>query len=329
VKILLIGGTRNLGHEIGIELLAQGHGITLLNRGVTPDEYPRFVERLRADRRDAAALTAAVGKREFDAVIDTSLYTGPEAAAAVELFAGRTGHYVFISSGQVYLVAPGSRRPYREDEYDFPVMPEPTAGTFDHEEWLYGVHKRAAEAEFFAGARSYGFPFTILRLPMVHGERDHYQRIENYVARLMDGGPIVCPDDRPLDIRHIDVRDAVRAVVKIVTTGIGKGAAYNLGEDASTSFDDALALIAKETRKPVRLAQVPRRILEEKGLLPAASPLSLRWMSALDNTRARRELGLVFSSFSDFALRVVRAYMFKGMPKPAGYTQRAAELALV
>lgn len=329
MKILLIGGTRNLGHEIGTELLAQGHGITLLNRGVTPDEYPRFVERLRADRRDAAALAAAVGPREFDAVIDMSLYTGPEAAAAVELFAGRTGHYVFISSGQVYLVAPGARRPYREDEYDFPVMAEPARGTFDHEEWLYGVDKRAAEGEFFAGARSYGFPFTILRLPMVHGERDHHQRIENYVARLMDGGPIVCPDDRPLDIRHIDVRDAVRAVIKIVTTGIGKGAAYNLSEDASTSFDDALALIAKETRKPVRLAHVPRRVLEEKGLLPAASPFSLKWMSALDNTRARQELGLVFSSFSDFALRVVRAYMFKGMPKPAGYAQRAAELALI
>ena len=48
MHVLIIGGTRFVGRHIGEELLEQGHTITLLNRGVTPDSFPAGVERLRA-----------------------------------------------------------------------------------------------------------------------------------------------------------------------------------------------------------------------------------------------------------------------------------------
>ena len=34
------------------------------------------------------------------------------------------------------------------------------------------------------------FPSTRLRIPMVNGERDHFRRLERYLWRMLDGGPM-------------------------------------------------------------------------------------------------------------------------------------------
>ena len=52
MEILIIGGTRNIGHLLALELLRQGHQITVFNRGKTTDELPAAVRRLRGDRSD-------------------------------------------------------------------------------------------------------------------------------------------------------------------------------------------------------------------------------------------------------------------------------------
>ena len=39
-EILILGGTRNLGHVTALALLEAGHNVTVMNRGITPDELP-------------------------------------------------------------------------------------------------------------------------------------------------------------------------------------------------------------------------------------------------------------------------------------------------
>jgi 2'-hydroxyisoflavone reductase len=98
--VLVIGGSRNLGHDLVRALRTAGVRVSVLNRGRTPDELPPDVERLRADRSDGAALGRALAARTFDAVIDTTLYTGADADAVVDLLDGRVGRYVWLSTGQ-------------------------------------------------------------------------------------------------------------------------------------------------------------------------------------------------------------------------------------
>src|ERR1700742_5118235 len=100
MRSLILGGTRNLGPLIVQELLQQGHEVAVFNRGQTKDDLPEEVERLRGDRTDPAQLKQALGGREFDVVVDTTLYNGVEAKAAVDLFSGRVGRYIFLSTGQ-------------------------------------------------------------------------------------------------------------------------------------------------------------------------------------------------------------------------------------
>ena len=330
MDVLVIGGTRNLGPQIVARLLEAGDRVTVFNRGRTPGELPAGVERVFGDRTDPAQLRAAVRGRGFDAVIDTTLYDGAEARAAVEVFGGIVGHYVFLSTGQVYLVGdPQPPRPFREADYDRPVMPEPAPGTADHDGWSYGVLKRQAEDVFAEAFASSGFPFTSLRLPMVHSERDHYGRIHGYLLRLLDGGPILLPEGQDLPVRHVYGADVAAAVDRVIRSGHGKGRAYNVGQDETLSLGGFLSTLGTVAGREVRTVRLPRERLEREGLLPACSPFSGRWMSSLDNSLGKREMGFAYTPFAEYLPRLVRHYRSGDVPPPAGYAQRADELRLL
>lgn len=331
-SVLILGGTGDIGHFSALALLEAGNRVTVLNRGRTPDELPPDVERLRADRADDAALRGALAGREFDLVLDTTTYTGDDARQVTEVFDGRVGRYVFISSGQVYLVREGATRPYREEDYPGPVMAAPPRDSADYGDWLYGIEKRAAEDTFVVAWTARRFPVTTLRLPMVASERDRRGRVQAYIARILDGGPLLIPIEPGLSLRHVYVRDVADLVVRLVSSDSGIGRAYNVSWGESMRLDEFIVLLASLMQRPASIVRVPRAELEQSGLLPHCSPFSGKWMSELDATRSLRELapgarytppdGYLMHLIADYRQRWQRAGLV-----PAGYERRAAEVA--
>jgi nucleoside-diphosphate-sugar epimerase len=329
MRALVIGGTRNLGPAIIQALLKSGYRVTVFNRGQTPDDLPIQVRRIRGDRSDPAQLRAAVAAQDFDVVIDTTLYTGAEAEAAVEVFSGRVGRYLFISTGQVYLLRPGLERPFKEQDYEGPLMPEPSReNEDDHSNWLYGHDKRQAEDVFARAWKERRFPYTSLRLPMVNSERDHYHRIYGYILRLQDGGPILVPDSPALPLRHVYGQDVVRAITSIVENEHGIGEAYNIGQDESASLEEFLNLLSNLTGRPLRIARLPREVLERARLLPDCSPFSGRWISALDNARSKSELGIKYTPLALYLEKLVRFFLSSPLREVREYARRGEELTL-
>jgi nucleoside-diphosphate-sugar epimerase len=326
MRSLIIGGTRNLGPSIVHALLQQGYEVAVFNRGQTRDDLPEEVERLRGDRTDPAQMQRVLGAREFDLVIDTTLYNGSEAEAAVELFKGRVGRYIFLSTGQVYLVRVGVERPFKEEDYPGPVMPEPSkANVSDYENWRYGFDKRAVE-DVFANAWTKGrFPFTSLRLPMVNSERDHYDRIYGYFLRIQDSGPLLIPDDDGAPVRHVYGEDAVQAIVRLGENDFGKGCAYNIGQDETLSLNQFLELLAKTMHCPLNIVRVPREELNREGLLPHCSPFSGRWMSSLENARSKVELGMQYTPVVAYVKKLVSYFQAVRQHTVEGYLQRSRE----
>lgn len=330
--VLILGGTRNLGHFTALALLEAGQNVTILNRGITPDELPQEVERLRADRRDAERMKSALARRSFDLILDTTTYTGAEARQAVELFGGNTDRYVFVSSGQVYLVRENLQRPFREEDYDGPLMAEPERDTADFEGWKYGIDKRDAEDVFSTAFQASGFPVTILRLPMVASERDHYGRIQAYIARILDGGPILVPAEPGLPIRHVYVNDVARLVVALAGADSGFGVAYNISYGESASLRELIAMLAAFTERDPNIMMKPRAELEEQGLLPHCSPFSGKWMSELDNGRSLDELGpigLAYTTPAVYLESIVDDYQSRWRNSniiPNGLAQRRDEI---
>jgi nucleoside-diphosphate-sugar epimerase len=328
MRSLIIGGTRNLGPAIVQSLRNEGHEVTVFNRGQTPDDLPSEVERMHGDRSDPQQMQAALRGRDFDLVIDTTLYTGVEAKMAVELFQGRVGRFIFISSGQVYLVRLGVRRPFKEADYAGPVMPEPPeSDESEHSNWLYGFDKREAEDVFADAWNKNKFPFTSLRLPMVNSERDHYDRLYGYFLRLKDGGPVLVPDDGGgAPVRHVFGDDVVQAIMRLIKSEKGKGDAYNIGQDESVSLDEFLQMTADLMEVPLQLRRAPRVELMQAGLLPDCSPFSGGWMSALDNARSKTELGMQYTPLQVYLKKLVEFYSATSPRQIEGYKQRAREL---
>ena len=174
-NILIIGGTRNIGYYLTLRLLELGHNVTILNRGISPDDLPDSVHRLRADRTSLQQMKRALMGKSFDVVVDFVMYFQRDAEMIVDLLDGAIEHYIFISSGQVYLVREGIARPFTEESFEGRIQPPPKANTFAYEEWSYGVGKRQAEEVFIAAHEKSGFPYTALRLPMVNSERDTFR----------------------------------------------------------------------------------------------------------------------------------------------------------
>jgi nucleoside-diphosphate-sugar epimerase len=325
MHVLVIGGNRFMGLGLVWRLLCGGHRVTVLNRGHLPDPFGDRVERIRADR-GSDAFDAALAGRTFDRVVDFAAFSADHASRAVRVLSGRTGHYVLLSTGQVYLVRRDCPRPSREADYDGPTLPEaPTPA--DHDDWLYGMGKRGAEDVVEAAT---GLPSTRLRLPMVNGERDHKQRIESYVWRIIDGGPLAVPRAAAV-ARHVYSGAVVRALVKLLDAPPPPGQAFNLAQPEQLTVRALVERIAARLGARPELVELPPAELEAAGLsVRAASPFSSPWMSLLDPSRAVAELGFEHPPL-DVYLDSILASLLAAWPAipPDSYAQRAEEIALL
>lgn len=325
-NILIIGGTRNMGYFLTQRLIEVGHRVTILNRGMSEDDLPDTVYRLRADRTDPQQMKRALMGKSFDVVVDFVMYHQNEAEVIIDLLKGTIDHYIVISTGQVYLVREGISRPFTEDSFEGRIQPPPKASTFAYEEWTYGVNKRHAEQALMKAYQEFEFPYTALRLPMVNSERDMFRRLYSYIIRLKDGGPILVPETPTYPLRHIYGQDVVRVIEQLIDHKQGIGRAFNISQEETVSIDEFLGILGEHMGITPQIVRAKRSILEANGFLPDCSPFSERWMSELDNTRSKEELGVTYTPLYNYLGKLVEHYTTTKIPTPVGYKRRQAEL---
>jgi nucleoside-diphosphate-sugar epimerase len=183
-SILFIGGSGVISASSVHLAVAQGHQVTVLNRGRSSSrDLPDEVETLVGDATDHAAVAAAIGDREFDTVAQFRAFTPDHVAADIDLFSGRTGQYVFISSASAYQKPP-SRLPVTEST--------PLRNPF----WQYSRDKIAGEDLLVAAYRDTGFPATIVR-PSHTYDKTLLPTLGHWtdVVRMRAGKPVVVHGD--------------------------------------------------------------------------------------------------------------------------------------
>src|SRR5690348_13565116 len=98
LRILILGGTGNIGPYHVRAAVHRGHHVAVFSRGRTTAELPAGVEHLLGDR--SADLSSIQG-RDWDAVLDIATF-GPNWVRTLgEALRGRVGHYTFVSTVSV------------------------------------------------------------------------------------------------------------------------------------------------------------------------------------------------------------------------------------
>jgi len=327
MEALVIGGTRFLGYYITRALLSEGVKVTLFNRGITPDDFGKKVERVCGDRKDYKKFYENFRRRRFDVVIDLIGYDPEDVEVAEKTFRDHIGQYIFISTGQVYLVTKNKHLPATEEDYYQELIPCPPG---EEEAYEYGLKKRQIEDFLEEVFHSRRFPSVRFRCPIIHGPRDYTLRLYSYLLRIADEQPLIIPEGGDVIIRHIYVQDVVKAVLSVLQVETTRGKVYNLAQEEVLSLSEFLVLVARLMNRQLEIVRIPEMELLLNDISPDISPFSGRWVSYLDPSLAKEEIGFVSTPLEEWLPGVIYYFLeeYKGEP-PSNYRFRSREIRLI
>jgi nucleoside-diphosphate-sugar epimerase len=245
LTVLFIGGTGIISSACGELAARRGIDLTILNRGTTSHRpVPAGAEVLAADIRDPASVRSALGDREFDVVVDFVAFTTEHVQTDLDLFAGRTGQYVFISSASAYQTPPGR----------LPIL-ESTPLRNPH--WEYSRNKIACEDLLVSAYRERGFPATIVRpshtydrtaIPLMGGWTD--------IHRMRQGQPVVVHGDGTSLWALTHHADFAKAFVGLLGQPKAVGESFHITSDEVLTWNEIYTALAVAAGVQPRLVHV-------------------------------------------------------------------------
>lgn len=329
MKVALLGGTRFIGVAIVEDLLAAGHDVLVVHRGRGERADAPSVPHVHADRRDVGTVGAALRDFGAQAVVDTCAYATADAETALAALP-IGARMAVLSSMDVYrafwAVRTGGQatEPLPLDE-DSPVRgPDHRylfRGTRDHRLGIDEDTYENLDVEAVclpAGA-------TVLRLPMVYGERDPHDREEPVLGRLRAGRTRIPVGGGTFVWTKGWVRDVARAVRLTVESGAGVGRVLNVGEARSVTMAQWFHAVAAAAGADVEFVRVPDEALPADLALTGTIPQHL----LVESHRIRQLLGWTDTDPHQ-ALRASVAWHLAHPPEdpPDGYDWSADDAAL-
>ncbi len=245
-RLLVIGGTGVISSAVTRLAVERGLDVTVLNRGSSATRpLPEGVEVVQADVRDPASVRAALGDRAFDSVVDWVAFTPEHVQTDVDLFAGRTGQYVFISSASAYQTPP-ERLPVTEST--------PLRNPF----WRYSRDKIACEDLLVRAYRDSGFPATVIR-PSHTYDRTLVPLDGGWTAmeRMRQGREVVVHGDGTSLWTLTHHEDFARGLVPLLGHPRTLGEAFHITSDDVLTWDQVVRALAAALGVEPRIVHVP------------------------------------------------------------------------
>jgi nucleoside-diphosphate-sugar epimerase len=183
MKVLFIGGTGEISTACVWRAAQVGHDVAVFNRGTRPEELPGSVRQITGDLHDEAAY-AELGGEHWDVVCQFMAFEPPQVERDAEVFGGRCGQYIFISSASAYQKPP-TRVIVTED---VPVV---------NPYWAYSQRKADMEAWLLEQHAESRLPVTIVRPSHTHRTRfpGGIAGGDDWAWRMLNGKPIIVHGD--------------------------------------------------------------------------------------------------------------------------------------
>lgn len=285
MRALVLGGSVFVGRRLVAALAACGHDVTVLNRGRSPADLPHGVDRLIADRTDAASMNAALEETQWDAVFDISGFVMAAGGGDIEnllgLLDGRVGHYIYVSSIMAYDQRLLGVLPWTED------MPTNAEGPRS-----YGGFKAIAEAAMRRRHEDTGFPVTVVRPAAIYGPCNNIFDMETPMfLRLRQQRPVLLPHGGLVAGSYGHVEDLCDAMVALVGRAEAFGEVVNVTTGAVTAAR-YVQVLAEIVGVEPDVVLVPDDALREFRAPVFGHLFGARHHAILDTTKARCTLGI-------------------------------------
>ncbi len=234
MRVLFIGGTGTISSACSQLAVERGIDLYLLNRGLTSERpIPTGVTLLTGDIRDPASVQAALGKREFDVVVDWVAYTPDHVETDIALFRGRTQQYVFISTASAY------HKPVQS-------LPITESTPLHNPYWQYSRDKIACEERLLRAYREDGFPVTIVRPAHTYDRtRLPFRGRWTIVERMRKGLPVVVHGDGTSLWVLTHHRDFAKGFVGLLGNAQAIGETYHITADEVLTWDQIFRILAR------------------------------------------------------------------------------------
>jgi nucleoside-diphosphate-sugar epimerase len=245
-SVLFLGGTGIISSACTQRAIELGMEVFLLNRGrSTSRPAPDGCRILVGDLSDVGSVREAVGDREFDVVADFRAFTPSDVQSRLDLFRGRMGQYLFISSASAYQTPPG-RLPIVEST--------PLRNPF----WQYSRDKIACEDLLVRAYRESGLPITIVRPSHTYDKTLlPFDGGWTVVDRMRRGVPVVVHGDGTSLWTLTHSTDFARAFVGLLGHPAAIGDSFHITSDEWLPWNEIFTIVGDAAGVEPRLVHIP------------------------------------------------------------------------
>jgi nucleoside-diphosphate-sugar epimerase len=234
MKVLFIGGTGNISTASSKLAVEKGIDLYHLNRGFTKFDIPK-VKTILGDINKPNGLSE-LKKHHWDVVVNWIAFTPQDVERDIELFKGKTKHYIFISSASCY-----------QKPLSYPIITESTP--LHNTLAVYSNNKIKCEERLLKAYRDENFPMTIVRpsltydtvIPIAIGGFKEYTTAD----RILKGKPIIIHGDGTSLWTVTHSGDFAKGLVGLLGLTQAIGHAFHITSDEILNWNTIYKILAE------------------------------------------------------------------------------------
>lgn len=253
MRVLILGGTGTISTAVVQRAFDEGHEVWVLNRGRSTPFYEAEAKHLVADRHDHKAFYDVLKGLEFDVVADFIAYVPDDVKQDIEVFHGRCGQFVFISSASAYQKPPAHY-----------VITEETP--LSNPYWEYSRNKIACEEMLTAAYGEKGFPSVIVRPSHTYSPRKipgSFLKGYTLFDRILKDRPVITPDGGQTLWTMTWNEDFAAAFVGLFGNEQAIGEAFHITSDEALTWDQLHHEVGQALGHEVRIVHIPTEAMEK------------------------------------------------------------------
>jgi nucleoside-diphosphate-sugar epimerase len=276
MKILFIGGTGIISSACSELAVEKGFTLYHLNRGRS-HRKTGGVNQIIGDIRNKEEVKNVLKDSTFDVVVNWISFTTEHIMTDLEIFKGKTGQYIFISSASAYQKPP-EQLPITEDT------------PLDNPFWQYSRDKIACEKLLMEEYKKNQFPATIVR-PSHTYDKTLLPTDWGYtvIDRMKKGKNTVIHGDGTSLWTMTHHRDFAKGFVGLLGNSKAIGEAFHITSDELLPWNKIYELMARELGVKLNPVHVPSDFIAQIDPRMGGSLLGDKAHSMIfDNSKIKR-----------------------------------------